>query len=747
MRIIRPQQLIVIKGSYQLGNESRLGISVIAGCYLSIPEHFVSEAQIWDAWKRAPLSFPVLDAAEPKPFAEYLIAGHAGIGQPVKTLNASADIGGRKRCWRVEGEGIRGTLEMDSFLSVPLDHSSAWGGKEYKDNPLGRGYNDGLRPLLMTLSDESSVQERSPLAAPAPVPHEFALRKAHIDKVAGQMAGRDYLETVFPGLPVNIDRRYFQMAPPAQWLPEEEWPDRVPFELQGLGGQSEAIRGELPAVRGRAFIRRHDSDGLEEIVLQRKTLWFLPDSDIALIIFTGSAPLTHLLDESIESIMLALDRCDELRSFDYFQQVRHKRSDNAASPFEFLLDPDLMPVNMGLNIIESADDHPNSLQYDPAPTSRDAAAAFYKRIHDAIALPPSPEIESIDWGSFPERVNDNQLNLHCHQTLLFEGESFIGICLNGPLSGKTFRQCHFSRCDFSQMTLNDCIFEHCSFEKLNLTQSQLLNIRMTHCTLLGGRLTESYFRNASFEQVSFDTVSGHRMHVEHSNLTHCTFSQGELTASRFEDCTICNGIFNETAITKAKFILGSVDSSVFNLCVADETVWRDIVLSKSSLLGGIWRNVNFDRCRIESMTAGMQVDFADGVYNDCCFIKAGFMQAKITGCQLFHCAFTESNFDQADFTHSYITRCDMAGARFKDSVLTHTKWQNTSVQQAMFYNADLRGAIFEQCNLAAANLAMAWLDVDTLFTDCLLERLCWQPRRVIKREIYTHDNQKRQEST
>ena len=161
-------------------------------------------------------------------------------------------------------------MGAEPFLSVPLDHTSAWGGKDSKENPVGRGCNDGLRPLLMTLSAEGSAQERSPLAAPAPVPHEFALRKAHIDKVAGQIASKAYLEKAFPGLPADIDRRYYQMAPPAQWLPEAAWPDRVPFELQGVGAQSQAIRGELPAVRGRAFIRRHDSEGLEEIELQRK---------------------------------------------------------------------------------------------------------------------------------------------------------------------------------------------------------------------------------------------------------------------------------------------------------------------------------------------------------------------------------------------------------------------------------------------------------------------------------------------
>ena len=345
----------------------------------------MNEAEIWEAWKRAPLSLPVLDVAEPKPFAEYLIAGHAGVGQPVKTLDVSADIGGLKRRWRVEGE--------DDAARWGRSRSSAcrWttprqGGKDSKENPVGRGCNDGLRPLLMTLSAEGSAQERSPLAAPAPVPHEFALRKAHIDKVAGQIASKAYTEKAFPGLPADIDRRYYQMAPPAQWLPEAAWPDRVPFELQGVGAQSRAIRGELPAVRGRAFIRRHDSEGLEEIELQRKTLWFLPDSDMALIIFTGNAPLTHLLDESIESLMLALDRCDAPRPFDYFRQVHHKRSDDDASPFEFLFDPDLMPAEMGLNVIRAASDHPSDLRYDPSPMSLGDSAVFYQRIREAIVL-------------------------------------------------------------------------------------------------------------------------------------------------------------------------------------------------------------------------------------------------------------------------------------------------------------------------------------------------------------------------
>ncbi|MBS1205872.1 MAG: hypothetical protein H6R25_2771 [Proteobacteria bacterium] len=741
MRIIRPQQLVAIKGSYQIGSDSRLGISVVAGCYLSRPEHFVNEAEIWEAWKRAPLSLPVLDVAEPKPFAEYLIAGHADVGQPVKTLDVSADIGRLKRRWRVEGEGRRGAMGAESFLSVPLDHTSAWGGKDNKENPLGRGCNDGLRPLLMTLSAEGSVQERSPLAAPAPVPHEFLLRKAHIDKVASQIASKAYLETAFPGLPADIDRRYYQMAPPAQWLPEAAWPDRVPFELQGVGAQSQAIRGELPAVRGRAFIRRHDSQSIEEIELLRKTLWFLPDSGIALIIFTGDAPLTHLLDESIESLMLALDRCDAPRPLDYFQQVHHKRSDDDASPFEFLCDPDLMPAEMGLNVIQAVSDHPSDLRYDPSPTSLGDSAVFYQRIREAIALhqqQTTMEPASVTLPDLPDLPAEDGNDAFFPDSATVEGKTFSGL-RSHALSDKHFLQCRFERCDFSQAILESCTFENCVFDAVDLTQATLRRIRMVSCTLQKPSMAESAWQEAVLERVTLEDPQGQGMRAEGVKLDYCVFERGDFTAIRFERGGIGNGMFNGSTLIRAQFLQGELDACVFNRCLAEDAVALDMTLTKNSFLGGNWRGVRFERCRVESMTAGMQVVFSHGVFSDCCFTKVGLKAARMDKCQLLYSFFTECNFDEADLTACMIVGCDMAGVRFKDSVLTHARWQNSSAQQGLFYNADLRDAGFDLCNLAAANLAMTWQDADTRFSGCLLERACWVPRRIFQGD-YAHEN-------
>lgn len=742
MRIMKPQQLVVIKGGYQIGRESRLGVSVVAGCYLSRPEHFVSEAQIWEAWKQAPLSVPLLDAAEPKPFAEYLIAGHAGIGQPVKTLNVSATIGVLSRQWRVEGEGRRGTPEVEPFLRVPLDHPSAWGGANVKENPLGRGSDDGRRPLLMTLSVDGAAQECSPLAAPTPVPHEFMTRKRHIDNVANEMVTQDYVETVFPGLPAAIDPRYFQMAPPAQWLSEVEWPDAVPYALEGFRAENAMIRGILPAVRAQAFVRYYGNSSLESLTLQRKTLWFLPDNDMALMVFSGYLPIAHLLDEPIVSLMVALERCEAPRPFTHYQQVYQKRSDDAASPFEFLLDPDLMPVGMGLNVIGSTAEHPNSLRYDTAPTELGNTAAYYQRIRDAIDAYQRQQnddtTDHVDWDSVPTLPEDNNVAMFYQDIPQLKEKNFNRITFDGHLTGKTFVRCYFAHGDFSRATLEGCTFEHCVFDAVNFTRSTWKNVRMVQCSLLNAVLTDSRLCDVTFDSVTLEALSGQCMQITHSTLSHCVFNKGDMTGSTVDTSVIGNGMFEETVLTDMRFVQGGLDACVFNRCVAEGISLVGGALTKDSILGGNWRQAHVEGCHIESLTAGMDVSFARAQFSDCSGTKVGLKQVDMRESELLYCSFIESNFDQADLTASTVMGCDMAGGRFKDSVLTHSRWKGTSLQQGMLYNADLRDVRFERCNLAAANLAMTHLDAGTHFVSCLFERTCWVPRRVLQGGI-NHD--------
>ncbi|EIM18972.1 DUF2169 domain-containing protein [Pseudomonas chlororaphis] len=733
MRVIRPQQLIAIKGTYQIGRESRLGISVIAGCYLSRPEHFVNEAQIWDAWKRAPLSFPVLDAAEPKPFAEYLIAGHAGIGQPVEALDVSAQVGALSRQWRVEGQGRRDALGVTPFIRMAMDHPSTWGGQSVRENPLGRGHQDGLNPLLMSMAADRSVQERSPLAAPTPLPYEFAARKMHIDKVAPLMADKAYLRSIFPALPASIDPRYFQMAAPPQWLPLEAWPDRVPFALQGFG--PDTISGVLPQVHGRAFVRRHGEQVLEEVVLRRKTLWFFPDSDMALLIYTGSVALEHLLDESFESLLVALDRCDAPRSSGHFHQVHKQRSDEQASGFACLLDTNLMPEGMGLNITRSLREHPDSSRYEAAPTSAEDSAGFYQRIREAIATHEQPDAQEVDQPALPAITGDPEVDLFNDAPDTVQERNFTGLRFSGTLVGKTFQRCNFVRCDFSLATLKDCVFEQCLLQASNLSKATLQQVRLVECALQQLDLSDSHLREVRLEKVNLQELSAQRLHVENGVWDACVFDGGSLIACCFYNCTLANNLFSGTDISRLQVDQGQIDACVFNRCDARGVNCDEVLFNKNSLLGGDWGNARFFACQISYMTAGLHVDFSHAVFSECSLNKVGFKQVGLHGCHLLHCAFSESNFDQADLSAATISACDMAGARFKDAVLSHSRWRDTSLQQGMLYNADLRDATFDQCNLASANLAMAWQDASTAFNGCLSDRACWVPSRLLPGEL------------
>ena len=157
-----------------------------------------------------------------------------------------ARVGPLTRCWRVEGESTVAGMRVKPFLRMPMDHTQTWGGGGCKDNPLGRGHSGGGHPTLMSIGMDGAAVVRSPLAAPTPLPPTFPSRQHSLDQVTPEMSDKHYLETWFPGLPPSINRRYFQMAAPSQWLKKAQWPDEVEFELHGFRPEGAVLAGTFP---------------------------------------------------------------------------------------------------------------------------------------------------------------------------------------------------------------------------------------------------------------------------------------------------------------------------------------------------------------------------------------------------------------------------------------------------------------------------------------------------------------------
>lgn len=734
MRVIQPQQLVFIKNNYQIGKRTNLGISVIAGCYLSHPDHFLTGAQIWDAWKKAPLSLPVLDTAEPKAFAEYIIAGHAGIGRPVQKLTVNAKIGSLYRSWYIEGERKDGQIQP--FLNMPLDHPLAWGGKGMEENPLGRGYNNDLLPQIMNINDNNQAPVYNSLAAPTPVPYEFLSRKKYLDQVTDQILKDDYLETIFPGLPPDIDRRYFQMASKDQWFSETEWPEEIPFEFYGFGSQENIIKGTLPAVQARAFINRYKNDNhLEEVKLERKTLWFLPDNNLALISFTGHIPLEHFLEDTIDSIVIGLDSCSSIRSKEHFLQIKNKRVNKDACPFVHLFDPDLMPEDMGLNVIRSSADSPDSLSYDARPIPIEESKKFYNKIIDDINTYNS-NIGNINLDDINSSVNYpsttsnlNEKDFLNNENKKIEGKIIRKIKINANIVDKFYSQCFFIDCDFSDILFENCIFENCVFEKVIFNKTQFSKIQLNDSTFYYSNLEKTIFDEIIFKSVNFDNSNINNSNVNNSNFENCKIIKSNLDNCLFNVCIIKNVMFNKSHMENVKFSYGILDFCIFKDCFSTQLNNYNMKLNKNSIIGGFWENSSFDYCSISSLTVGMNAKFDNTKFVDSDLKKLGFQNISMKKSSFLFSKFEESNFGKSDLSSLTASNCDMSGVSFTSSKLTLSLFTDVSLQQGMLYNSDLCDTQFNGCNFVLANLAMTEQNIGTKFNDCLLERTCWVPRK------------------
>lgn len=735
MQIIKPQQLVFLNGRYQIGRQSHLGISVLAGFYLSDPQHFANEAEIWAGWEQAPLSYRVLDLAEPKPFAEYLLAGHAGVGKEVTALDVSAVVGNLSRRWYVQGEASQTSLQVQPFLRMPMDHQRCYGGEGCAENPLGRGYQDGRSPQVMVVHNDT-LQRNSPLASPGPVPQYFPLRKVWLDRAASDMVGKDYLENIFPGYPQALDRRYFQLAPPEQRLNEEAWPDDVAFDLAGFRAEGQRIQGVMPRVRVRGFYsEKAHSDNLMPLSMQRKTLWLLPDCDLGLMVFTGQIPLDYLLHEPLAYLMVALEHLDAPRTEAHFHDVFARRKSQKASEFEALYDPDLMPQGMGMNVISATEHNPTSLRYRPG--VRDDHVAYYQLLRQKInehqqrtTEKKAAELEQINWEVFPQ-ANHRQLYLLLQEpdSIRAEGEIFTCQSVNAfHLMQGEFRQCQFIDCTFSQGMLENCLFEYCQFENCTFTTvvfktCTLRKSRFTHCRIIEGKIDET-----RLEQVSFDSLRAENLISLAAQWQGCLFERSQLNGATFTGGTQEGCSYSDCDLGRMTLCRTALNGCIFERCDMQHGVMAESEFIKGSLLGNDCRDMAWRQCRFESTAIMHDCRFCGLEIDNSLLQQVGFRQTDLQGCLFKYSTFVEANFEGANLRQGKFLCCEMAVGCFKDADLQNSLWQQSALQQATFYHADIRDATFDACNLVAANMAMVSRNRECHFNHCLLDEVVWHPK-------------------
>jgi uncharacterized protein YjbI with pentapeptide repeats len=706
MRIIKPQQLAVIKSGYQLGQQSWLGVSVVAGFWLSKGAHFTTEAQIWQAWQDAAHGFPLLDCAEPKPCAEFLLAGSLSAAADSLCAEASVSVGPLTRHWRVEAERDEHGDPLP-FSPCPLTHAQA---TKNANNPQGSS-----APRLFSWGKDDE------LVAPAPVPHDFPLRQDWLSAVQAEMQTELYRDNIFPGLPASLDGRYFQLAPASQRLDAPSWPQSTRVSLSGFGSSDGDVA--LPDAQARCWFQRH-GDQPEAVAMPLKTLWLLPDSGIVLMIFTGAVPLSHLLDDSITTLAVALDSSASPRAQTHFQQVIAKRSAAEASPFEFLYDPDLMPVNAALDAILF--DAPAPEMGKPGKPA--ATRASYAKLREMMDKPTQ-----VDSDTAPDLSGLPPLSFHLLPEELtatdqHEGQRF-SLILHGNLSNKTFKDCHFKDCHFGaglwqQLRFERCRFENCHWQGVTVNDSQFEQCLLTEC----------HAADLAFNQLKTNDLQLAHCHFEGWHSTDCQWNnllmqQCKCPSARFIANQFNGWTLDDSQMPNLVLEQTSTERALFRKTRLSEIAAYQWSLKKSSAMECNFSGGLFHHCEIVSLTCGLNCDFSSSEFSECVLNKVGLAKADLRHTLFSTCSVEESNADGALLWSSHVIACDMAGLRLQHAELQNTRWEKTSLQQACLYNANLTEAAFLACNLSGANLARSQQHPRPRFEECLLTAVCWLPRR------------------
>ncbi|MGB1111066.1 MAG: DUF2169 family type VI secretion system accessory protein, partial [Gammaproteobacteria bacterium] len=289
----------------------------------------VIEPKMWQAIADSMEEPALLDMAMPKENAEFLVRGAcvAPRGEPIEAAQVRVRLGDREKRIHVFGDrhwvraaGIGLTPSRpEPFTRMPINFGRAFGGAGHDPNPFGKGFRpveiDGMeRHPLPNLERPGQI-----IGAPDDRPRPISLDAMDVTLASRQaLAGTyddKYIRERMPGLPDDIDWAFFQGAQKDQRF-DGKLSGSEAYEIDNMNAEHSVLRGTLPGVRARLFIRRLDADGnpeFKELKGAIDTVWFLPEQDLGVVIERATIACQDPLGEDISGCLTAHEGRDDPR--------------------------------------------------------------------------------------------------------------------------------------------------------------------------------------------------------------------------------------------------------------------------------------------------------------------------------------------------------------------------------------------------------------------------------------------------
>ncbi|NIM98423.1 MAG: DUF2169 domain-containing protein [candidate division Zixibacteria bacterium] len=302
----------------------------------------------------------MLDMCMPKPRGEVLVIGRcfAPGGKPVPACEVRLQMGlvdktlyvFGDRFWRRKGGILKTISDPLPFTEMDISYENAFGGPDYKKNPLGKGHapvksdtGETVHPLPNIEDPRDLIDSPKNMPDPAGFAPIDLTWPQRMDKVGTY--DQKWLEELFPGLAADMDPTYFNTAPEDQWMDAFFKGDEL-FEIKGMHPGKIVLQARLPGIKSRCFMNQKNQEGeaFKEIKTSLDTVWLFPHAEKGIILWRGVTEIQTDDAEDILHMLVAYERInEEPRSLEHYRQALLKRLDEEKGALYMLDEKDLIP--------------------------------------------------------------------------------------------------------------------------------------------------------------------------------------------------------------------------------------------------------------------------------------------------------------------------------------------------------------------------------------------------------------------
>jgi uncharacterized protein YjbI with pentapeptide repeats len=744
MRITAPIFACPLLRPFGVGGENRLGVSVLSawtfdGAPLSAPE-------LWKRYVRAAGPDTVLDAALPKSAAEWLLVGHAHSATPVTELVVGVETLGSYKALSVVGDRAwrRGVpTAPESFTTMPLDWSRAFGGEGFAANPLGRGFTTG-DPEGLALPNVETHGRLIDSPSDRPTPAGFGALGADWPQRSRGLGTYDrrWFEREYPGFAGDIDWRVHNIAAEDQRIEGELQPGQG-FVLHNLVEGRARVEVELPRVRSRCFTYAGaDAPSLVEIPLTLRTVWLVPDEDLLVLVSSGSCLSASSLLSDLAGVFVGLDWSEPTRDLAYWSDALATRLARGEEGLLAALDDGpLMPEGMALpGLVEEDLTLPESAGalrrnlYEGAKLRRAEALRLFEEAgfeggEELFPMPPPPGPQSLAPDQIREALAEAKLQeviardkiaiLREETRAAFEASGLDPSLLDAaPAQGPPRAMLASAQLELLEQAVREGRATGLPTEAFE----ERLNDPACHRELIEkerqGR--EGYRRMAHREVVlpeepAFDARMALREEVERAIRDRESLSERDLTCADLNELDLSGMDLRGAWLEGADLQKANLSGAKLERAVLAKADLSEAVLSETGL-----RHANLGRARL-LWTRFEGCNLAEAILSHANLRMTSFVRCDLHGADLSEGRFEKTVFDDCDLNGVTLLQMSLRGVELRACRMAEAALVEVELDGVSFHRSDLSKAAFVTCRGERVRFDEAKLENARFVAGCVFD--------------------------